>query len=80
MNTKTIECDLFIFVGYPHLPTCENKIEVSNDFKTAIKQMNDAGWVKCGSGTKQVGYGFGRWGYFCPKHANCNQFYQGVKS
>lgn len=31
------------------------------------------------SGTKYIAeaiYGFGRWGYFCPKHSKMNQFYQ----
>ena len=35
---KTIKCDLFVLVGYPHNGTCENTIEVSEDFETACKK------------------------------------------
>lgn len=65
---KTIKCDLFVMVGYPHSPTCISTINVSNDSKEAYEVMNKAGWRKCGKGTQ--------FGYFCPQHAGANQFYK----
>lgn len=73
---KTIKCSLFVFVGYPNSPTCSNSIEISDKYEIACEQLNKAGWRKCGSGSKTTGYPFGRWGYFCPEHADNNQYYQ----
>jgi len=68
---KEIKCDLFIFVGYPGSPTCNNTIEVSEDnFKEACETMNKAGWKKCGG----IYGNLPGWGYFCPEHAKNNQF------
>lgn len=69
---KTIKCNLFLIVGHPYKGECENTITVPDDFKSAASVMNKAGWKKCG-GT----YGnIPRWGYFCPEHADNNQFIQ----
>jgi len=67
--SKTIKCSLFLFVQYGS--TCDRTIEVPDDFKEACKVMNDAGWKKCGG----INGHLHSWGYFCPEHAEANQFY-----
>ena len=69
---KKIKCDLFIFVGYPHKPTCDNTIDVPDNFKDACNVMNNAGWKKCGG--SRGGACLPGWGWFCPTHAKNNQF------
>lgn len=66
--TKKLKCDLFLIVGYPHQSECFNTIDVPDTLKEAAAVMNKAGWRKCGQGSQ--------FGYFCPRHANMNQFYQ----
>ncbi len=66
-RVKRIKCDLFVIVGYPYQSECQNTIEVSDDFKEAMQQMNTAGWKKCGDKMQ--------FGYFCPEHSKHNQFY-----
>lgn len=68
---KRIKCDLFLIVGYPYKSDCHRYIDVDDDFKIAAKQMNEAGWRKCGG----INGNMPGWGYFCPDHATANQLY-----
>jgi len=71
---KKIKCGLFLIIGYPNKGTCDNKIEVPDNYKEACKVMNDAGWKKCGG----INGSLANWGYFCPEHSKNNQFYSEV--
>ncbi len=68
---KVIKCCLFLIVGPSHPHDCSTTIQVSDDFKEACKQMNEAGWRKCGG----INGNMPGFGYFCPIHAKANQFY-----
>lgn len=65
--SKIFKCSLFLIIGYPHQSECQNTIEVSDVKEEAYMKMNGAGWRKNGKGSY--------FGYFCPEHAENNQFY-----